>query len=44
MEAIPFFIIGLYMLAGIAIIILLIYFLSKRLKERKEETFEKRDN
>ena len=39
------FLVGLYyLITGTIVVILLLYFLSKRLKDKKKERFEKRDN
>ena len=40
----PAIIIGFYILGGIFAIIAITYFIFKRIKDVKKETFEKRDN
>jgi hypothetical protein len=44
MEVFPFVILGVYGLGGFALLVLLIYFIIKRIEAKKLEDFEKRDN
>jgi len=44
MYILSFFIIGIQILIFIAVVIALIYLIIKRIADKKNETFEKRDN
>jgi hypothetical protein len=44
MEAIPFVMLGLYLLGGAAVVLILIYLVFKRINDSEKETFDKRDN
>ena len=40
----PFIILFIYLMAGLIVLFLLIYFIMKRIEDKEKEDFEKRDN
>jgi hypothetical protein len=44
MDIVPFIISGMYIIVGLFLAIALVFFIVKRLEDKKKEDFEKRDN